>query len=101
VVEHRSPTPQLRGDSLEKHMHIMYVLKSKKDGKLYIGSTGNLGRRLHEHSLGLVKSTQYRRPLALVYQESFENKSDAQVRERYFKGGGKARNVLDELIMGA
>ncbi len=79
-------------------MHIMYVLKSEKDGRLYIGSTSDLDRRLLEHSQGLVKSTKHRRPLIFIYQEQFENKKDAEARERYFKGGGKARKLLGELM---
>jgi len=79
-------------------MFWMYVLKSNKDGKLYIGSTGNLERRLREHVQGLVKSTRNRRPLALVYEETFSTKEEAQNREKYFKGGGKARKILTELI---
>ena len=79
-------------------MFTLYVLKSNKDNKLYIGSTHNLSRRLNEHMLGLVKSTKHRRPLALVYKEEFTIKQDATRREKYFKGGGKARKLLDDLI---
>ena len=79
-------------------MFTLYILRSEKDNKLYIGSTGNLVRRLEEHSLGMVKSTKNRRPLMLVYKEEFEVKKDAAQRERYFKGGGKARKLLDTLI---
>ncbi|MFQ5573053.1 MAG: GIY-YIG nuclease family protein [Nitrosopumilaceae archaeon] len=64
----------------------------------YIGSTGNLKRRLLEHTQGLVKSTKNRRPLELVYKEIFETKKEAQNRERYFKDGGKAKKILTELI---
>ena len=75
-----------------------YVLKSNRDGKLYIGSTGSLERRLWEHAQGLVKSTKNRRPLKLLYKEIFNTKEEAQNRERYFKSGGKARNLLTRLI---
>ncbi len=79
-------------------MFCTYVLKSNKDGRLYIGSTGNLERRMWEHVQGLVKSTKYRRPLELIYKETFDTKEKAQSRENYFKGGGKARKILAELI---
>ena len=79
-------------------MFLTYILKSKKDNKLYIGSTGNLERRLFEHTQGLVKSTKNRRPLELIYKEIFNTKEEAQNRERYFKGGGKARKILLGLI---
>ena len=79
-------------------MFYLYVLKSNKDGKFYIGSTGNIERRIQEHLLGLVKSTKNRRPLKLIYKEIFTTKEEAQSRESYFKGGGKARNLLTKLI---
>ncbi|MBI3337355.1 MAG: GIY-YIG nuclease family protein [Candidatus Staskawiczbacteria bacterium] len=79
-------------------MHTVYILKSEKDKKLYIGSTGSLIRRLQEHENGLVNSTRHRRPLRLIYREDFTTGSEALDRERYFKGGGKARKLLDDLI---
>ena len=80
-------------------MHTFYVLKSKKDNKLYIGSTENFKRRFNEHCLGLVKSTRNRRPLKLVYKEEWPTKKEATVRERYFKSGGKAHSILKDLIL--
>ena len=98
MAEYRSPPPPLRGESRYSFMFHFYVLKSKKDGKLYLGSTGNLERRLEEHASGRVKSTENRRPLELVYREACVTKKEAQSREGYFKGGGKARNLLKQLI---
>ncbi len=51
-----------------------YVLKSKRDGALYIGSTSDLKRRFEEHNLGRVKATKNRRPFSLVYYEACTNK---------------------------
>ena len=79
-------------------MHYVYILKSTKDDKLYIGSTESLERRLKEHTAGKVRSTAYRRPLTLVYTEKFGTKKEALQREKYFKGGGKAHKLLEELI---
>jgi putative endonuclease len=50
-------------------MFYVYVLKSEKDGNLYIGSTNDLGRRLNEHNNGLVFSAKSRKPFELVYYE--------------------------------
>jgi putative endonuclease len=75
-------------------IYTVYIIKSSKDKKRYIGCTKNIVRRLDEHNKGLVKSTKNRRPLELIYNEEFENKSDAFARERFFKSG-KGREYLD------
>jgi putative endonuclease len=68
-------------------MFYTYVLLSKKDGKLYIGYTDNLKKRVGEHAKGLVEPTKTRRPLALVYYEACLNQEKALKREKYFKTG--------------
>jgi len=66
-------------------MYYVYVLKSKKDGKLYTGYTGNLKKRVGEHSDGNVRSTHNRIPFELVYYEASRNNIDALHREKYLK----------------
>ena len=67
--------------------YYIYVLQSKKDDKLYIGFTSDLRSRLEEHNKGNVGSTQYRRPLELIYYEAYKNRDIAQKRERQLKKG--------------
>jgi putative endonuclease len=62
-------------------------LKSKKDGKLYIGSSGDIKTRLKAHNAGEVESTKLRRPLELIYFEACTSKQKAEKRELYFKTG--------------
>ncbi|MDP3971147.1 MAG: GIY-YIG nuclease family protein [bacterium] len=68
-------------------MFYTYVLKSHKDGKLYIGWTNNLQLRIKLHNYGKVKSTKNRRPLNLVYYEACLNKTNAIAREKALKTG--------------
>jgi len=68
-------------------MFFTYVLKSKKDNKLYIGWTDSIDNRLEQHNSGLVISTKYRRPLELIYYEACLNKKDAIAREKALKTG--------------
>ena len=78
--------------STPHHFYHVYILKSEKDGNLYIGITPNLIKRLEQHNNGKVKSTKYRRPLLLVYYESYRSFEDAKQRERklkYFKNSYK------------
>jgi putative endonuclease len=39
-------------------MFYVYILRSSKDGKRYVGMTENLERRMNEHESGRVKSTK-------------------------------------------
>ena len=63
-----------------------YVLKSKKDNKLYYEYTKNLKLRIEQHNKGKVESTKHRRPLELIYFEGCLNRADALKREKYFTG---------------
>lgn len=74
-----------------------YVLRSKTDGKLYIGSTANIKERFKNHNQGLVTSTKSRRPLELIYFEACLNKQKAEHRERYFKSGFGHKFLKDRL----
>ncbi|MBL7927990.1 MAG: GIY-YIG nuclease family protein [Bacteroidia bacterium] len=67
--------------------HFVYVLKSDKDGRLYVGMTSNLDRRLSEHINGNVFSTKGYRPWKLVFHEHFPSRDSARKREKYLKSG--------------
>jgi len=75
-------------------MFYTYVLKSKKDGALYIGSTNDLRRRIGEHNSGLVRSTKNRTPFALVYFEGYLSEEDARHREQNLKLRARALRQL-------
>jgi putative endonuclease len=66
-------------------MFYTYVLKSRKDSKLYIGCTENLKIRFEEHNAGRSISTSKRGPFILLYYEASRNKKDALRREAYLK----------------
>lgn len=70
-------------------MFYVYILKSKKDSKCYIGSTNNLRLRLELHNNGKVFSTQYRRPLTLIYYEAYLSERYARKREQRLKNYGQ------------
>jgi len=74
-------------------MYYVYVLFSKKDGKLYIGYTPDLKARIKKHDSGYVLSTKNRRPLKLIHYESYKERLDAKRREQFLKGG-KGREEL-------
>lgn len=75
-------------------MFYLYVLKSKKDNDLYIGSTNDLRRRLFEHNTGKSFATKNRRPFEIRYYESYYDESDARKRESALKKDGRALHQL-------
>lgn len=75
-------------------MFCVYVLKSSKDNKLYIGLTSNLKRRITEHNSGQTRSTKGRRPFTLVYCEAYLDFQDAEAREQKLK---RFKNFYAEL----
>ncbi|MDD5120907.1 MAG: GIY-YIG nuclease family protein [Candidatus Omnitrophica bacterium] len=78
-------------------MYWVYVLKSKQDGRLYIGSTSDLEKRLFYHNSGKVRSTQSRRPLDVIYKEQYTSITETRKRENFLKSG-QGRKLLLELI---
>ena len=70
----------------------VYILKSEKTGRHYIGYTANLKERIRQHNEGLTPSTRCGAPWKLVYKEKFASKKEACRRERQIKSykGGEA-----------
>jgi len=79
-------------------MYYVYILKSKKDNKLYIGYTKDLRKRFFEHNKGKVESTKNRIPFSLIYYEAYKNGEDATDREKSFKKSGSVYNGLIKRI---
>ena len=81
--------------------HFIYILLSRKDNGLYVGCTTNVSKRIKSHNYGKVTSTKDRRPLIVIYEESFDNKADAFNRERFLKslwGAREKKKILKEYI---
>ncbi|MEI7809976.1 MAG: GIY-YIG nuclease family protein [bacterium] len=75
-------------------MFYTYVLKSKKNGKLYTGYTSDLKKRFKEHNDGKSKYTKNNIPYDLIYYEACINKDDAMNREVYLKSG-RGKNFIN------
>ena len=86
-----------------KKFYYIYVLKSQKDKKLYVGYTNDLKSRFEQHCKGQVSSTKDRRPFELIYSEACLDKHDAMHREEYLKtayGKQFLRSRLKSYLMG-
>jgi len=68
-------------------MYYVYVLKSLKDRKLYVGHTNDLIERIKQHNQGSEKSTKSRKPFRLLYYEAGNILEDAIRREKSLKTG--------------
>ena len=66
-------------------MNCAYLLRCR-DGSLYAGWTNALAARVKAHNAGVgAKYTRSRRPVELVYYESFETREEAMSREWHLK----------------
>ena len=75
-----------------------YLLRCN-DGSYYAGHTDNLDVRLAQHQNGLVMNyTAARRPVRLIWSESFPTRDEAFAAERRIKGWSRAKK--EALIAG-
>ena len=81
-------------------MNYTYILKSLKNGKLYIGQTRDLEKRLKRHNTGQNKSTKDNGPWELIYSKGFKTRSEAillELKLKKFKNPEYILNNLDRI----
>jgi putative endonuclease len=62
-------------------MFYVYFVKCR-DNSFYCGYTSDLNKRVATHNSGAgAKYTKKRRPVTLIYSETFDNRKDAMKRE--------------------
>ena len=70
---------------METNNHFFYVVKCK-DNSWYAGYTNDLHKRVKTHNDGKgAKYTKVRRPVELIFAESFSTNREAMQAEYYFK----------------
>ena len=80
-------------------MFIVYILRSLKNNKRYIGQTSkNAFARLKEHNHGSNKWTRQNGPFSIIHTESCNIRTEAIKREHFLKSG-QGRKWLDENII--
>jgi putative endonuclease len=77
-------------------MFHVYVLRSEKTGRRYVGSSQNIESRLNEHNRGQSLATKHGVPWKLIHHEEFPTRAEAVRLERFYKTG-KGRDFLDKL----
>ena len=74
-------------------MNFIYIVQCS-DGTLYTGWTNDLDKRMKAHNEGRgAKYTRARRPVELVYSETFETKEEALRREHAIKRMTRAQKI--------
>lgn len=78
-------------------MYYTYILRNKKNGRLYTGYTNDLRKRFKEHNNKLSTYTKQRGPYELIYYEACIDSNDARSRELYLKAGKGKRYLKSRL----
>jgi putative endonuclease len=78
-------------------MFYAYVLKSVNHEFYYKGHCEHLEERIKQHNSGRTGSIRPYIPFTLVYQEEFHTRSEAIVREKYFKSAA-GRRYLKKIL---
>jgi putative endonuclease len=82
-------------------MHYLYILRSLKNGKLYIGQSPDIKARLESHNNGDNKATKPYIPYELIFYAGFINEKDAINSEQYYKttsGWKRLNNMLENTL---
>ena len=75
----------------------VYILKSKKNGSFYVGSTIQVQMRLMEHNDGRVTATKYLRPWQVVLEKQYSTTKQARQVEYKIKKL-KSRKIIEQMI---
>jgi putative endonuclease len=68
-------------------MLTVYVIKSERNGDIYVGITKDVTVRLKEHNTGKNRYTKGLRPWKIIYTELQPDWEAARKREKYLKSG--------------
>jgi len=79
-------------------MFYVYVIYSKRFRKTYVGMTHNLEGRLTAHNHpGNKGYTRHFKPWSILFYKSYQTKSEALKRERFYKSG-IGRQIIHDYI---
>lgn len=73
--------------------YYVYVLKSERDGGIYIGHTEDMSLALAEHEAGAKRETKYRLPVQLIHKERAGSFKQVKMRERYWQSTAGQKEI--------
>ncbi len=77
--------------------YFVYVIKSEVDGRIYVGFSENVQKRLREHNSGKTKSTKGYRLWKLIFTKECETRIQARELEKYYKSG-IGKEILKRMV---
>jgi putative endonuclease len=80
-------------------IYSVYAIKSIVDGRIYVGMSKDIEKRLKDHNLGCVFSTKGYRLWRLIYIERVGNRINAREKEKFYKSGN-GKELLKKIIPG-
>jgi putative endonuclease len=82
--------------------YFVYVLRSAASGKIYIGQTADLRRRIAEHNdpgcLLTLHTKRHLGPWHLVHSEEFTTRGEAMAREKALKSSQGRKWLHDHFL---
>jgi len=73
-------------------MFTVYAISSVTKGRIYIGQTNDVKKRLEEHNRGMVKSTKIDSPWEIVAIEEVRSRNEARWIEKCLKNSHEKRH---------
>ena len=70
-----------------------YILYSPATGRTYIGISSDVEKRLKEHNAGRSGYSKKYKPWVLISTESYKDRQEARVREKYFKSSTGRKKI--------
>ena len=77
----------------------LYILKSEKLDRYYVGISNDAQKRVFEHNSGKTQSTKNYGPWKIIYTEKHPDYKSAREREKYlksYKGVTEKRKIIKE-----
>jgi len=79
-------------------MWYVYVLQSKQNQRIYVGSTNDINRRFREHNCGWSISTKSGCPWNILSVIVLSTEEKARCLEKYFKTGSGRVILLKRIL---
>ena len=86
--------------SLIEMAYYVYVIKSSKTGRHYVGSTKDIKQRLKQHNNNKTRSLKNKGPFQAIHTEQYNTLSEARKREiqiKKYKGGMAFKKLIGVL----